>query len=71
MQLKHTKRFVQCVEADHMCQKWFTKFCAGDFSLDNALWLSRPVEVDSNQIETLCQAGDSRHVQNAQINSYW
>ena len=40
---------------DQMCQKWFTKFCAGDFSLDNALWLSRPVEVDSNQIETLIE----------------
>ena len=52
---KNAKRFVQCVEADQMCQKWFTKFCAGDFSLDNALWLSRPVEVDSNQIETLIE----------------
>ena len=22
--------------ADRMCQKWFAKFCVGDFSLDNA-----------------------------------
>ena len=22
--------------ADRTCQKWFAKFCAGDFSLDNA-----------------------------------
>ena len=29
------------------------KFCAGDFSLDNALQLGRLVEVDSDQIETL------------------
>ena len=36
-----------------MCQKWFVKFCAGDFSLDNASWLGRPAEVYSNQIETL------------------
>ena len=37
---------------DRMCQKWFAKFHAGDFSLDDAPWLSRPVEVDSHQIET-------------------
>ena len=37
---------------DRMCQKWFVNFRAGDFSLDNAPWLGRPVEVDSNQIET-------------------
>ena len=29
------------------------KFCAGDFLLDNAPWSGRPVEVDSDQIETL------------------
>ena len=33
--------------------KWFLKFCAWDFLLDNASWLGRTVEVDSNQIETL------------------
>ena len=38
-----------------MCQKWFVKFRAGDFSLDNAPWLSRPFEVDSDQIETLTE----------------
>ena len=31
------------------------KFHAGDFSLDNAPWLGRPVEVDGNQIETLIE----------------
>ena len=31
---------------DQMCQKWFEKFCAGDFSLDDAPRLGRPVEVD-------------------------
>ena len=35
-----------------MCQKWFAKFCAGDFSLDDAPWSGRPVEVDSDQIKT-------------------
>ena len=37
------------------CQKWFAKFCAGDFSLDDAPWSGRPVEVDSDQIETLIE----------------
>ena len=23
---------------DSTCQKWFVKFCAGDFSLDDAWW---------------------------------
>ena len=40
---------------DQMCQKWFVKFCARDFWLDDAPWLSRPVEVDSNQIEILTE----------------
>ena len=35
--------------------KWFVKFCAGDFLLDNVPWPSRPVEVDSNQIKTLIE----------------
>ena len=38
-----------------MCQKWLVKFCAGDFSLDDAPWSGRPVEVDSNQIETIIE----------------
>ena len=40
---------------DRMCQKWFVKFPAGDFSLDDAPWLGGPVEVDGNQIETLIE----------------
>ena len=31
------------------------KFRTGDFSLDDALWSGRPVEVDSDQIETLIE----------------
>ena len=38
---------------DKTCQKWFAKFRAGDFLLDDAPWSGRPVEVDSNQIETI------------------
>ena len=43
-----------------MCQRWFVKFHAGDFSLDDAPWSGRPVEVDSNQIETLIES-NQRH----------
>ena len=38
---------------DQTCQKWLAKFHAGDFSLDDAPRSGRPVEVDSDQIETL------------------
>ena len=59
MQLKHTKRFVQCLEkgaiTDQMCQKFFARFHAGDFSLDDAPQSGRPVEVDSDKIETIIE----------------
>ena len=37
------------------CQEWFVTLHAGDFSLDNAPWSIKPVEVDSNQIENLIE----------------
>ena len=40
---------------DKTCQKWFEKFCAGNFLLDNAPWSGRPAEVDSDWIETLIE----------------
>ena len=36
-------------------QKWFAKFLAGNFSLDDAPRSVRPVEVDGNQIKTLTE----------------
>ena len=50
------KRFVVYGEGavtDQMCQKWFAKFCAGDFSLHDAPLSGRPAEADSDQMETL------------------
>ena len=44
---------------DQTYQKRFVKFRAGDFSLDNAPRSGRPVEVDSDQIETLIE--NSQH----------
>ena len=38
-----------------MFQKWYVKFRAGDFSLDDPPRSGRPVEVDSAQIETLIE----------------
>ena len=38
-----------------MDQKWFVKGHTGDFLLHDALWSGRPVEVDSDQIETLIE----------------
>ena len=40
---------------DQTCQKWFAKFRAGDFSLDNAPRSGRPVEVDRDQIKTFIE----------------
>ena len=69
-QLKHT-RFVQCVEKvlwliecveSQMC----TKFCAGDFSLDDAPWLGRQLKLIAikvwkflSHVQTLCNPMDS------------
>ena len=38
-----------------LCGKWFVKFHAGDFSLDDAPQSGRPVTVDGDQIETLTE----------------
>ena len=40
---------------DRTRQKRFAKFCAGDFLLDHAPRSGRPVEVDSDQVETLTE----------------
>ena len=52
---------------DQMCQKWFAKFCAGDFLLGDAPRLGRPVEVDSDQSQT-SRTLDGQHTQNIQSN---
>ena len=52
---KKKKTHAVCGEGavtDGMCQKRFVKFRATDFSLDNASQSGRPVEIDSNQIQT-------------------
>ena len=50
---------------ERTCQKWFAKFRAGGFSLDEAPWSGRPVEVDSDQIETLIES--NRHYTTQEI----
>ena len=54
----HKKICAVCGEGavtDRTCQKWFAKFCAGDFSLDDAPQSDRPVEVDSNEMEIIIE----------------
>ena len=43
--------------------KWFVKFHARDFSLDDTPWSSRPVEVDRDQIKTLIENNQSQTMQ--------
>ena len=53
----HTKSFLygEGAVADRMCPQWFVKFHNGGFSLGDAPQSGRPVEVDSDQIETLIE----------------
>ena len=59
MQLKNKQTKKICATygkgamTNRTCQKWFAKFHAGDFLLDNVPLSNRPVEVDSDQIKTL------------------
>ena len=55
MQKKRCAVYGKGAVSDRTCQKWFTKFRAGEFSLDNAPRSGRPVEVDSDQIKTLIE----------------
>ena len=40
---------------EQTCQKWFAKYCTGDFSLDNAPGSGRLAEADNNQTEKLIE----------------
>ena len=48
-QLKHKKKicavYREGAVTNRTCQKWFVKFRAGGFLLDDAPWLGRPVEL--------------------------
>ena len=52
---KNSAVYGEGVMTDGTSQKRFVKFCAGDFSLDEAPWSARPAEVDSDEIETLIE----------------
>ena len=55
MQKKTCAVYGEGAVTDGTCQNWFAKFCARDFSLDDAPQSGRQVEVDSDQIETLIE----------------
>ena len=78
MQVKHKKRIYAVNEEGAVihrtCQKWFTKFHAGDFLPDNVAWSGRPAEVDDDQIKTLTENNQrytmqkiNLHTENIQI----
>ena len=78
MQKKIWAVYGESAVTNGICQKWFVKFHAADFSLDNECSTvgQSTVEVDSDQIETLIENNqcytrweiDSQHTQNIQIN---
>ena len=72
MQLKCKKKncavYGEGAVTDQTCPKWFVKFCAGDFSLDDAPRSDRPVEVDSDQMETLTE--NNQHYTTQEIATY-
>ena len=55
MQGKICAVYGESAVTDQMCPKWFVKFHAGDFSMGDGPWSGRPVEVDSDQTETLIE----------------
>ena len=56
MQLKRTNKFVQCMEKVlRLIEHVKSGLRSGDFSLDDAPQSGRPVEVDSDHIETLIE----------------
>ena len=62
-QIKICAVFGEGAVTDRKCQKWFAKFPVGRFSLDDTPWSGRPVEVDSDQIETLIEINPSYTMQ--------
>jgi len=38
---------------ERVCQKWFPKFRSGNFSIQDAPRLGRPVEIDQDKVKTL------------------
>ena len=63
MQKKIFAVYRQGSVTDQMCQKWFVKFRAGDFSLDNGPWLHRPAEVNRDQSYTMQEIADILNIQ--------
>ena len=65
--------------SDQTCQKWYAKFHAGNFSLDDAPQSGRPVEGDGDQTETLiennqhytpCEIGDILKISKWSVGNY-
>ena len=48
MQKKTCAVYGEGAVTNRTCQKWFVKFHAGDFSLDDTPWSGRWVEIDND-----------------------
>ena len=53
------------------CVKSYAKVRAGGFSLDDAPWLGRPIEVDSDQIKTLIENSQHSNVEQKRSWGKW
>ena len=73
MQKKICAVYGEGTVTDPTCQKSSVKFHAGDTSLDDAPWSSRPVEVYRDQTETLVENNQhytTREIANTAISKY-
>ena len=53
---------------DQACQKRFTKFHAGDFSVYNAPWTRIPVELDNNKIKMFTENSQHYYTKKERVN---
>ena len=57
----------ECAVIDQKCQKWFAKFCAGDFSPDNSPQLVDQLKLTAIKPRHELRKGNKRHTKNTQI----
>ena len=68
MQQKNYAVYGKDAVIDQICQEWFAKFRAGDFLLDDVLQSGKPVEVDSDQTETLAEYNNQYYTMQERTN---
>lgn len=51
------------IVTERICQKWFTKFCSGDFNINDAPCSGRPSKIDSSDVKAIANTNPSKTVQ--------